>query len=254
MRLIKPSYEIITSIDGEEILKQIELAARTCYKSEGKIEYDTQIVQYDGMDVTHLIKAKSAHILIPKLIARGHEAMLEFGSNITVKFICDRGVSHELVRHRLASFAQESTRYCNYGKNDHVNCIIPNWLSGIKEGEYMMLEDNGIFDSSNGIIPFNQLSTEELIYLASIYETEVRYKELIRLGWSPQQARSVLPNSLKTEINVSCNVREWRQIFKQRTSPFAHPQMRELMIPLLREFQEKIPLLFDDIKIKENDK
>src|SRR5574343_818733 len=114
MKLIRASYEIITPINGEEILKQIELAARTCYKSEDKIEYTMN---------THgspPFIANSARVLIPKLIKNGHDAMLEFGGNITVKFICDRGVSHELVRHRIASFAQESTRYCNYGKDEQI--------------------------------------------------------------------------------------------------------------------------------------
>ena len=133
MRLVKANYSILTSINGEEILKQIELAARTCYKSEDKIEYEPLSIpdiegdKYIGDKEVPDYYAKSARILIPKLITRGHEAMLEFGGNITVKFICDRGVSHELVRHRLASFAQESTRYCNYGKDEHIQFIIPSF-------------------------------------------------------------------------------------------------------------------------------
>lgn len=153
---------------------------------------------------------------------------------LTVRFICDRGVSHELVRHRLASFSQESTRYCNYGKKQHITFIIPCWLD-LKEGHYTMLEDNGIFDTTNGVILFTQLKMEELIYLASIQETEIRYNELLRLKWTPQQARSVLPNSLKTEIVTTANYKEWKEIFKQRIPNTAHPQMRELMIPLLEE-------------------
>ena len=135
MKLIKASYEIITNINREEILKQIELAARTCYKSEDKIEYEDWIPtnEEDDKKIINYYKAKSARILIPKLMSRGHEAMFEFGGNITVKFICDRGVSHELVRHRLASFAQESTRYCNYSKDEHIQFIIPSWLD-IQEG------------------------------------------------------------------------------------------------------------------------
>ena len=220
MKLIKASYEIITPINGEEILKQIELAARTCYKSEGKIEYNLE-----GSN-PHALKevAISARILIPKLISRGHEAMLEFGGNITVKFICDRGVSHELVRHRLASFAQESTRYCNYNKEEDIIFIQPCWITDISS-------DNE--DVTN--------------WYDAMCESEDRYNNLISLGWSPQQARSVLPNSLKTEINVSANIREWRHILKLRTSKAAHPQMRELMCPLLDELKNKIPILFDDI-------
>ena len=237
MKLIKPYYEIITPINGEEILKHIELAARTCYKSEGKIEYDARYeTTYNWKDV-HKFVAKSARVLIPKLIQRGHEAMLEFGGSITVKFICDRGVSHELVRHRIASFAQESTRYCNYGKDEHITFIIPSWLD-IPEGIYV-----------------DSVTTEQLpfhIFIKQWIEgrlvDENEYNEYInRYRWSPQEARSVLPNSLKTEINISCNIREWRHIFKLRTAKAAHIQMQELMIPLLADFKKQIPILFNDI-------
>ena len=237
MRLIKASYKIMTPINGEEILKQIELAARTCYRSEGKIEYEPyrditgEVQEWMGDDII----TKSAKVLIPKLISRGHFAMLEFGGMITVRFIVDRGVSHELVRHRLASFAQESTRYCNY-EGKHMEFIIPCWLN-IKEGviEY----------------PFYSYKYENPViidYLDTLHYCEETYNNLIgNHNWSPQQARSVLPNSLKTEINMSCNIREWREVFTQRCSNSAHPQMQEVMRPLLAEFQQKIPILFDDI-------
>lgn len=241
MKLIKAFYEIITPLDGEDILNQIELAARTCYKSEGKI--DIKKGRYwvigEGNKIVTLdktIDAISAKVLISKLISRGHEAMLEFGGNITVKFVCDRGVSHELVRHRIASFAQESTRYCNYGKDEHIVFIIPSWLK--------LKED---------IITFNNYSYTNTghdghnTWINAMMNCEMKYNSLIKKGWSPQQARSVLPNSLKTEINVSTNIREWRHIFKLRTAKAAHPQMRELMCPLLDEFKSKIPILFDDI-------
>jgi thymidylate synthase (FAD) len=220
MKLIKPSFEILTYVMGEKILKDIELAARTCYKSEGKIEYEDRV---EGEILLPKYYAKSARVLIPKLIKMGHEAMLEFGGNITVKFICDRGVSHELVRHRIASFAQESTRYCNY-EGKKVEFIFPLWLSGTKG------------------------TAEYGVWVEAMQLAEMKYNALIsNYGWSPQQARAVLPNSLKTEINMSTNIREWRHIFKLRTAKAAHPQMRELMCPLLTEFQKKIPILFDDI-------
>lgn len=232
MKLIKPSTEILTKIDGEQILKDIEIAARTCYKSEGKIEYGEPRDPYDD----NLI-AVSARVLIKKLIEKGHEAMLEFGGNITVKFICDRGVSHELVRHRLCSFAQESTRYCNYGNDEHITFIIPCWLD-IPEGI-----DREIYSKHTVDTP---LAVSE--WMRAMNFSESIYNELIHLaGWQAQQARSVLPNSVKTEINVSTNIRDWRHIFKLRTSKAAHPQMRELMIPLLAEFKSRIPILFDDI-------
>lgn len=230
MKLVKANYTIITPINGEEILKQIELAARTCYKSEGKIEYHKE--QIFGKTEEF---ATSAKVLIPKLISRGHLAMLEFGGMITVRFIVDRGVSHELVRHRLASFAQESTRYCNY-KDKHIQFIIPSWLKW-QEGictkstySYINLGHDG-----------------HNTWIHSMLDAEEQYNILIKKGWSPQQARSILPNSLKTEINMSCNIREWREVFKQRCSNAAHPQMQEVMRPLLAEFQQKIPILFDDI-------
>jgi thymidylate synthase (FAD) len=234
MKLVKASYTIITPINGEEILKQIELAARTCYKSEGKIEYTCNT---NGIPP---FTCNSARILIPKLISRGHLAMLEFGGMITVRFIVDRGVSHELVRHRLASFAQESTRYCNYGKDEHISFIIPSWLD---------IEDNTIIDSITDIFGRKKETYESIktAWEASMAHSELAYINLIQLGWSPQQARSVLPNSLKTEINMSCNIREWREVFKLRCSNAAHPQMQEVMRPLLAEFQQKIPILFNDI-------
>jgi thymidylate synthase (FAD) len=211
MRIIKPYTEILTDLN-QPFLKEIERVARTCYKSEDKISEDDS----------------SARELVRKLIARGHEAMIEFG-DITVKFVCDRGISHEIVRHRVASYAQESTRYCNYGKAGEVVFIEPNWLQS---------------NTTDGIT--NGVYTEGL-WKAFMEASEKTYLSLIEKGWSPQQARSVLPNSLKTEINVKMNIREWRHFFRMRCSNTAHPQMIELTRPLLKEFQEKIPVLFDDI-------
>lgn len=232
MKLIKPYYEIRTPINGEEILIAVEEAARTCYKSEDKIE----IEKTGYTDGVHAVicgynrYAKSARVLIPKLLNKNHEAMLEFGGMINVLFVCDRGVSHELVRHRVASFAQESTRYCNYSTdkfNSGITFIIPEWLQKYS-------------DDSNP-------PHDYLVWIDTMNDAEENYNHLIDHGWSPQQARCILPNSLKTEINVSANIREWRHIFRLRCSPAAHPQMRELMIPLLKEFQSKIPILFNNL-------
>lgn len=220
MKLIKPFYEILTIINKEEIFKTIEKVARTCYKSEDKIT------------------ETSAEKMIKSLIKRGHEAMLEF-SDITVKFICDRGVSHELVRHRIASFAQESTRYCNYSKDkfdNQVTFIIPEWTT-FKEGSYPT-----VFT-----MPDKENFKGEANWFIHMIHSENIYNELIKDGWQPQQARAVLPNSLKTEINVKMNLREWRHFMKLRTANAAHPQMRELTRPLLDEMKIKLPILFDDI-------
>lgn len=217
MKLIKPYFEILSKIDGKEILMNIERAGRTCYKSEDKIT------------------ETSAENFIKMLIERGHESVLEH-EKISVLFVCDRGVSHELVRHRIASFSQESTRYCNYSKDKfdgQLTFIIPEWLQGKVHV--------GVYEVS----PFNGESED--IWVNSMLFAEESYQELIDKNWQPQQARSVLPNSLKTEIVVTANLREWRTIFKQRTSKAAHPQMRELMCPLLEKFKEIIPIVFNDI-------
>jgi thymidylate synthase (FAD) len=245
MKLIKSYYEIITPINGEEILKQIELAARTCYKSEDKIVYEDK---HDSSELEEWIpnyKAVSARPLVKMLIDKHHDAMLEFGGIITVKFVVDRGVSHELVRHRMASFAQESTRYCNYGNSDHITFIIPNWFSETAI-QSCIGEHSPDFPRTSDWQPFYVDTPEETWFIA-MGDAEVNYNYLIKCGWNPGQARSVLPNSLKTEINLSANIREWRHIFTQRVAKTAHLQMREVMCPLLDEFKSKIPILFDDI-------
>lgn len=218
MNSIKPFYKIETEIDGIEILKQIEKIGRTCYKSEGNITEDSSIKFVSG------------------LIKRGHEAMIEHNA-ITVRFICDRGVSHELVRHRMASFGQESTRYCNYSNEKfgkEINVI--DISGGIKL-------DTKMKDFSVEII--NSIIDE---WTLAMEDAQKHYMKMIELGATAQLARGVLPNSLKTEIVVTMNLREWRHFFKLRTEIVAHPQMRELTIPLLEEFKSLIPCVFEDIQ------
>ena len=210
MRIIDQSYEIETPV-GPEILTQLERAGRTCYKSEKNITPDS-----GAKFVAHRIRDK-------------HDAVIEFAYMI-VRFVCDRGVSHEIVRHRLASFAQESTRYCNYTEEKFDNEITVIKPFGITGDAYDRWE-------------------------ASCRNAERDYFALVELMESqgyptkkiPQWARSVLPNSLKTEVVMGCNVREWRHFFKMRAAPPAHPQMRELACPLLREVREAVPVLFDDV-------
>lgn len=220
MKLIKPYYEILSKIEGKEMLKSIERAGRTCYKSEDQI-----------ID-------ESAEKFIKMLIERGHESVLEH-EKISILFVCDRGVSHELVRHRIASFSQESTRYCNYSKDkfdNQLTFIIPCWTK---------LQDG--FTHTFPLIKSDPEFFPVVEWFNSMISSEKCYNELISLGWQPQQARSILPNSLKTEIVVTANLREWRTIFKQRISKAAHPQMRELMCPLLDELKMIIPIVFNDI-------
>lgn len=205
MKVINAGYEILTPITGDE-LKKIEVVGRVCYKSENKITDD------------------SAKGFVKMLIDRGHEAMLEH-STLSVRFICDRGISHELVRHRIASFAQESTRYCNYSKDK-----FGNELTFIHP---MFITDLHI---SN-------------VWEHAMEEAEMSYFELLEAGATPQEARSVLPNSIKTEVIMTANYREWRHFFELRTSAAAHPQMREITIPLLIDLASKIPIIFDDVLI-----
>lgn len=210
MQAIKPYTQIYKDFDGQKVLQKIEAAARTCYKSEGKIQ--------EG----------SAAKLVAGLIKSGHEAMLEHAS-VTVKFVVDRGISLELVRHRLASFAQESTRYCNYSKDDfgsEITFIIPDYLEYKSEG-------------------WN-------IWKESMKQAEDAYFKMLDFGLSPQQARAVLPNSLKTEVVMTANLREWRHFFKLRalgTTGKPHPQMLEVAVPLLEDMKNLIPVVFDDLVV-----
>jgi thymidylate synthase (FAD) len=209
VNIISPGFFIEGDADGERILKSIERAGRVCYKSECRITSD------------------SALEFVRKVITSGHESVIEHVS-MTVRIICDRGVSHEIVRHRIASYSQESTRYCTYG-------------DGKRAGEVTFIRP---------------CFWEEGSYLFKIWESQMRaaescYASLLANGATAQQARSVLPNSLKTEIVMTANLREWRHFFKLRTSVAAHPQMREIAIPMLKEFQRLIPVVFDDIQTGE---
>lgn len=224
MNKITPYYEILTPIsdDGIDELKRIEKIGRVCYKSENKITDD----------------GESAKKFVAMLIRNGHEAMIEH-SSLSVKLAVDRGISHEIVRHRIASFAQESTRYCNYTNNKFgKQCTFIDITDGIKMDKGMKNIDS---------------YTMALIILEwhnAMKDAERHYMTMIELGATPQIARSVLPNSIKTEIVITANYREWRNFFKLRTESVAHPQMREITIPLLEELKEKIPIIFDDIEVQ----
>jgi thymidylate synthase (FAD) len=222
MRLIKPSIEIL--FVNSDALQLIETAGRTCYKSEDKRSVD------------------SAQNFIKMILKRGHESVIEHVT-ATVRFICDRGVSHEIVRHRIASYSQESTRYCDYS-GGHVSFIIPPWVN-ISPDEYPIQWDDKLGGMSAG--PTYPSRADGRQWFWAMASAEREYKALRELGWRPEQARSVLPNSLKTEIVMSANLREWRHFFKLRTSSAAHPQMREVAFPLLEEMKNRIPILFDSL-------
>jgi thymidylate synthase (FAD) len=206
---IKPYFVIESEINGGEILKLIERVGRTCYKSEDKIS------------------ESSAQKFVANIIKNGHEAVIEH-YNITVRVVCDRGVTHEIVRHRVASYAQESTRYCNYSKDKFSNQIT--------------FIEPCFWDLDN-----EEDKKKYQIWKEAMEYSERKYMELIELGATAQEARSILPNSLKTELVMTMNLREWRHFFKLRAAPSAHPQMREIALQMLDKFKELIPIVFDDI-------
>lgn len=223
MNIVKAGYKILSDISegGIEELQMIESIGRVCYKSEDKITQD----------------GESAKKFVAGLIKCKHEAMLEH-SCLSVLFTVDRGVSHELVRHRLFSFAQESTRYCNYGQGkfgNEITVILP------------LFFDTGMGTASNSLV------YDEWKY--ACLSAERHYFKLLEMGARPQEARSVLPNSLKTEITITGNYREWRHFFNLRacdaTGP-AHPQMKEVAKPLLVDIADRIPIIFDDLLAKVN--
>lgn len=205
MKIIEAYYEIQDEINGSDILKKIEKAGRTCYKSEDRIT------------------DQSAINFVDKICRNHHESVIEHHS-ITVRFVCNRGVSHQIVRHRLGSYSQESTRYINYSKDkfgNEITVIKPCYL------------DYG--------------TSGYLKWFDAMCNAEESYMDMINSGYKAEEARAVLPISVKTEIVVTYNLRQWKHFFRERTSKAAHPQIRELAIPLLKEFQEKIPVIFSDI-------
>lgn len=207
MKIVSPNVELPNAPTYADLLALVEQAGRTCYKSEDKIK--------DG----------SAEAFIRNILKRGHEAVIEHGS-LSVRFTCDRGVSHEIVRHRLAAYCQESTRYCNYSKEGfggEISVIKPSWAS---EGE-----------------PAYE------VWKKACVTAEAAYFDMLSIGYAPQEARSVLPNSLKTEVVMTANLREWRHFLRLRTSPAAHPDMQVVAKMLCRILKDRYPVFFEDIEV-----
>ena len=201
MRIVEPSFEILNAPKREEVLRHLELCGRVCYKSEDKMTEE------------------SASRFVKFLIERGHESPIEHIS-ISVRIICDRGVSHEWVRHRIASYSQESTRYCNYNSEK--------FGGGIAFIRPYFADNERLFE----------------IWKAEMECAEKAYMEMLANGAKPEDARSVLPNSLKTEFICTMNLREWRHFFALRCAKAAHPAMREIAVPLQAAFRELLPELF----------
>jgi thymidylate synthase (FAD) len=205
MKVTTHSYKILSKLPGVDDLKALELIGRNCYKSEGKVTEN------------------SYERFLSMLIERGHEGILEHES-ITVRFITDRAVSHQLVRHRLCSFAQESQRYCNYSKYGF--------------GSNVTFVKPSLFDE--GTPAYAE-------WYSQCEAAEKSYFRLLDIGVKPEDARSVLPNCTKTEIIMTANLRQWRHMFRMRTDPAAQYEIRALMQCLLMQFKSQIPIIFDDL-------
>lgn len=207
MKIVDSSIKF-DSFERVEILKKIERAGRICYKIESEITEE------------------SASAFVKKIISLGHEAVIEH-VHLTAHVVCDRGVSHELVRHRLASYCQESTRYCNYSQEkfgSEVSFIMPQFSEG------------------------NMEAVAEWGAVCGFLEE--KYLKMLSIRVSPQIARSILPNSLKTEVIMTANLREWRHVLKLRTSKRAHPDMRILMLKAHKFLVESLPEVFADIEVE----
>lgn len=207
MKVVKPDWRIaaLTEADPTRMMKHLEAMGRICYQSEDAIT-DTS---YDKF--------------LRGIIKRGHEAVLEHAT-VTAVVICDRGITHEIVRHRIAAYCQESTRYCNYSKG--------------KFGNEITVVEPFFWDPE---------SPEYQVWHDACAQTEAAYFTLLNKGCTPQEARDVLPNSLKTQIAITMNIREWRHFFRLRCGKGAHPQMIEIACKGLVEFYDYFPCLFEDI-------
>ena len=205
MKIIEPGVELVNPVSEKTAMLHLEMCGRVCYKSEDKTSED------------------SAETFLRGIIKRGHEAVLEH-INATIKFTCDRGVSHELVRHRMASYCQESTRYCNYSNKKFGRSV------AVIEPAYLRDDPDAY-----------------MVWQSACNLAESAYFTLLDLGRTPQEARAVLPNSLKTEVMMTANIREWRHFLKLRCAPASHPQMREVALMALDALHEQYPVLFEDI-------
>lgn len=226
MKIIKPKI-IIEDLDYTKIMKNIEKACRTCYRSEDKITKD------------------SYKTLLKNCINRGHESVLEH-EKITIQMICDIGVYKDLTRHRHASFSIESTRYCNYNKDkfdNQLHLIEPvfyekSWTEANSQGSAMSVDEQ-----------------KSYYWYDCMENVEQTYNAMIELGSIPDEARMILPHSTAALVTMTANIREWKHILELRANNHAHPSVQQVMIPLLLYFKEKMPEIFNSIEYnKEFDK
>lgn len=246
MNIIKPSHRIVRHT--EDMVGAVAEAARTCYLSEPLITISLKEQWRESNRDKNKSQSFDDYVeekFIKKLIMMGHQTPFEF-ADIEIEFICDRGVSHELVRHRMASPMQESTRYCKYNKDGkHGMNVIDPFFFDKEEVKSLVADINGVEQHLNAFD----------IWLDCMEHARWGYNALLEIGRSPQEARSVLPNSLKTKLKIKANVREWWHIFNMRAlNSGAHPQSRELMMPALEECIERWEPLFVHLVEQKNKK
>lgn len=219
MNIIKPKVEV-EPFDGVKIMKNIERACRTCYRSEGNITED------------------SYKKLITNCINRGHESVLEH-EKITIRLTCDIGVYKDLTRHRIASFSIESTRYCNYGKDKFDN--------ELKFIEPMFYTDTWKDRNYEGSA-MSKAELKSFFWYKIMSDIESAYMNMNNLcECTPDEMRMILPHSTAAEVTMTANIREWKHILELRCSKGAHPAVQQVMIPLLLYFKEQMPEIFNNI-------
>lgn len=204
MKIVNQGIEVLTKTPYEDAVRLVEEAGRTCYKSDSKGTVE------------------GAEKFVRGIIKRGHESVIEHFT-ITVKVITDRGTTHQIVRHRLASYSQESTRYCNYSKDKFGN-------------EITVIKPN-----------FDEDSLNYKNWKSCCEDSEIAYLHLLGDGATPEQARAVLPTCLKTELVMTMNAREWRHFLKMRLDKAAQKEIRDLAQMILDQFKEKYPVFFEDM-------
>lgn len=243
MKIVEPKV-YVEKFDGLKIMKNIELACRTCYRSEGQITED------------------SYKKLLQNCINKGHESVLEH-EKITIRMICDIGVYKDLTRHRFASFSIESSRYCAYNKdkfNNEIKFIKPIFWKGDEELFNADIDSVFMFSTGDdkeitnnvGYIQNHKEVNKTYIWYMTMKQIEQSYMEMSKLGCTPDEMRMILPHSTAAEVTMTCNIREWKHILELRANKFAHPSVQQVMIPIAKLFKEQMPEIFNNLEYNEN--
>ncbi len=235
MKIVKPYAKIMEPELLAGALARIEYAARVSHRSE------------DGQT------DESAERFIRAVVLQHGDWSVVEHVSASVEFLVDRGITHEIVRHRIASYTQESTRFVNYAKKMAPSFVYPRvgiWCDNCESGDEPHPSKAEQPTDSPWVHSLDNVTQDcnfDQSWLNAIQTSENEYKVLLAAGWRPQEARSVFPNALASKIIVTMNLRTWRHFFLMRTSKEAHPQMRQVTIPLLAEFQRLVPVLYEDI-------